>query len=148
MIQYGVASASAKASAYFLLNYSPKYMVMMKKIRLNVLLLTAVLFAGLYSCTKTAADFDGQGGLLPTHYITINDSSFSPIVLTLATGSSITFVNSTDNEHSIVSDDSATILSGTILHKTSFYFKKDTTGTFNYHCGMHPTVKGTIILTP
>ena len=120
----------------------------MKKTRLNILLIAAVLFAGLYSCTKTADDFTGQGGLLPTHYITIKDNSFSPVVLTVATGSSITFVNSTDNEHSIVSDDSATILSGTIMHKTSFYFKKDTTGTFYYHCGMHPAVKGTVILTP
>ena len=131
----------------FLLNYSPKSMITMKKTRLNIVLIAAVLFAPIYSCSK-AEDFTGQGGLLPTHYITIKDSSFSPIVLTVATGSSITFVNSTDNEHSIVSDDSATILSGTILHKTSFYYKKDTVGTFYYHCGMHPTVKGTIILTP
>jgi len=120
----------------------------MRKIRLNTLLLTGVLFTALYSCTKTADDFTGQGGSLPTHYITIKDSSFSPAILTVATGSSITFVNDTDFEHSIVSDDSATILSGSIAHKTSFFFKKDTIGTFTYHCGLHPTVKGTIILRP
>jgi len=118
----------------------------MKKIRLNVLLLAGILFAGLYSCTKSEEDFTAQGGLLPTNYITIKDSSFSPSTLTVAAGSSITFVNSTDFEHSIVSEDSATILSGIIASKTSFYYLKDTVAVINYHCGKHPAVKGRIIL--
>ncbi len=120
----------------------------MRKNRFILLLVTAVLVAALYSCTKSADDFTAEGGLLPTHYIIIKDSSFSPATLTVATGSSITFVNDTDFEHSIVSDDSSAILSGVIAHKTSFFYKKDTVGIITYHCGLHPTVKGTIILRP
>ena len=111
-------------------------------------LLAAVLTTAVYSCTKSSDDFEGQGGMLPTHYINIKDSSFSPVVLSVATGSSITFVNTTDFEHSIVDDDSSVILSGLMQRRTSFFFKKDTIGTINYHCGVHPGVKGTIILTP
>lgn len=120
----------------------------MRKNRFIVLLLTGILVTAIYSCTKSSEDFEGQGGLLPTHYINIKDSSFSPVVLSISTGSSITFVNTTDFEHSIVSDDSSAILSGLMQRRTSYFYKKDTIGIINYHCGVHPTVKGTIILTP
>ncbi len=119
----------------------------MKKIRLSSFLLSGIAMLGLYSCSKTTGD-DGQGGQLPTHYVIIKDNSFSPSLLTVATGSSITFVNSTSDEHRIVSDDSAAIVSPVIASNTSFFYKKDTVGTINYHCSNHPTVTGTIILRP
>jgi plastocyanin len=131
-----------------LLNCNPKYMLSMKKMRINVVLLTGLLLAGVYSCSKDTVDYNAQGGLLPTNYIMINDASFSPNIITVAAGSSITFVNNTNTDHSIVSDDSTTILSGTIQSGTSSFFKKDTIGTFRYHCGVHPTVRGVIYLRP
>jgi len=125
----------------------------MKKIRFNYLLLSALLLTGIYSCTKTADDFDAQGGLLPTHYINIMDSSFSPSILTVAAGSSITFLNKTTNNHTMVSADSSTILSPAIAPNSFFYVKPDTlSGTQSvyiyYHCKEHPAVTGTIILRP
>jgi plastocyanin len=125
----------------------------MKKIRLNYLLLTGVLIAGLYSCTKTADDFDPQGGLLPSHYVDIKDNSFSPAVLSIANGSSITFLNKTTSNHTLVSDDSSTILSPAIPPNSFYFVKPDTlagsaTIYLNYHCKEHPAVTGTIILTP
>lgn len=120
----------------------------MRKTRLYKILLTGIIAAGIYSCTKSADDFTGNGGGLITHYILAKDSSFSPTVLTLQMGNSITFVNDTENEHSIVSDDSSTILSGVILPHNSYYFRKDTVGTIRYHCGKHPSVKGVIYLNP
>jgi plastocyanin len=50
--------------------------------------------------------------------------------------------------HSIKTNDSTTIRSNDLAPGTSFTFKKDTTGVFNYHCSQHPTVQGTFILTP
>lgn len=112
---------------------------------LALMLLTTIIF---YSCSKSNEDFEAQGGLLPTHYVDIKESTFSPGILIVATGSSITFINGTSVEHSIVSDDSSTILSGAILPGTTFFYKKDTVGNFNYHCGVHPSARGTLILSP
>ena len=125
----------------------------MKKIRLKHLLLTGMVLTALYSCSKDEEDFGAQGGLLPTHYIDIRDSSFSPSLLTVAAGSSITFLNKTTISHTMVSDDSSTILSPAIAPSTSFYVKPDTLNGslsvyINYHCKEHPTVKGTVILLP
>jgi len=123
----------------------------MKKIRLNYLLLTGLVLAGFCSCSKDE-DFDAQGGQLPTHYINIMDSSFSPAVLTVAYGSSVTFLNKTTNGHTIVSEDSAAIVSPLIAPDLSYYVKPDTSSAsaqiiVNYHCKEHPLVTGTIILT-
>jgi hypothetical protein len=128
-------------------------MVTMKKIRFNYLLISGLLLAGLYSCSKDNEDFGAQGGLLPTHYISIMDSSFSPAVLTVAAGSSITFLNKTTTNRTIVSADSSTILSPAILPSSSFYVKPDTlSGSMPvyiyYHCKELPAATGTIILMP
>ena len=125
----------------------------MKRIRLKHLLLTGLLFAGIYSCSKDNVDYGAQGGLLPTHYINILDSSFSPVLLTVAAGSSITFLNKTTISHTIVSADSSTIVSPAIAPGLSYYVKPDTLAgsspvVIYYHCKEHPTVTGTIILNP
>lgn len=125
----------------------------MKKIRFNYFLLGVFLLAGICSCSKDDVDYGAQGGLLPTHYVNIMDSSFSPSVLTVAAGSSITFLNKTTISRTVVSADSSTILSPAILPSSSFYVKPDTlSGSLPvyiyYHCKEHPTATGTIILLP
>jgi plastocyanin len=88
------------------------------------------------------------GGELPTNYIIVKDSSFSPALLSIASGSSVTFVNNTAIVHTIISDDSTTIGRVVIEPGTSFYFKKDTTATIGYHCMLHPTARGIIDFRP
>lgn len=99
------------------------------------------------SCDKQPS-YIPQGGNIPTNYIRILDSSYSPSQLTVALGSSITFANVSSLTHTIVSDDSAFIVSPAILPSSSYYFKKDTLGTFSYHCREHPNVRGTITIRP
>ena len=125
----------------------------MRKLRVVYLMLSGLLIGTLFSCSKTEEDFGAQGGLLPTNYINIQDNSFSPSTLTVANGSSITFLNKTTTSHTIVSADSSTILSPSIASGSFFYVKPDTLSgslpvNINYHCMEHPTVTGTIILIP
>jgi len=125
----------------------------MKNTWLNRVLFAALLLGILYSCSKSADDFTSQGGNLPTHYIDINDNSFSPVTLTIANGSSVTFLNKTTTSHTIVSADSSTILSPAIAAGSYFYVLPDTmSGTnpvrIDYHCKEHPAISGTIVLTP
>ena len=120
----------------------------MKHITLRGLFISLLIISTVYSCSQNDELFDAQGGTLPTNYILIKDAAFTPDVITVATGSSFTFVNETNDEHSIVSDDSSAILSGIIRVNSSYYYKKDTVGVIRYHCGQHPSVRGAITFRP
>ncbi|HPH84785.1 MAG TPA: hypothetical protein PLC48_04970 [Ferruginibacter sp.] len=125
---------------------------MMKKKRFIYYLL-AVASIGFYACNKDNANFTPVGGELPTHYITIQDSGFDPATLTIANGGSVTFLNSTTVDHTLLSDDSVVIRSAAIVPGSFFFVKPDTSlgllpVEINYHCVQHPSARGTIILTP
>lgn len=120
----------------------------MKLMSMRNFLFAGMVVAGLLSCDKQNSSFTPQGGGIPTNYISILDSSFSPSNITLAVGSSITFVNSSTISHTIISDDTVTIKTPVIVPGSSFFYKKDTVGTFNYHCIEHPGVRGSITLRP
>ena len=102
---------------------------------------------GIISCGKNETS-KPAGGDLPTNYIMVKDSTFTPSVLTVVSGSSITFVNNTGASHTVMSDDSATIKLVTIAPGSYYFYKKDTFGTFPYHCTLHPNARGAIIITP
>lgn len=120
----------------------------MKQIKLRGLLSCFFIISAVCSCSQNDELFDAQGGTLPTNYILIKDGVFTPDAITVAAGSSFTFVNETNDEHSIVSDDSSAILSGIIRVNSSYYYKKDTVGVIRYHCGQHPSVSGAITFRP
>ena len=102
------------------------------------------------SCNNDDSFFSSKGGLLPTEYIYVQNGLFSQSFQnnTVALGTAITFVNTTSTSHTIVSNDNFTIQTPTIFPSKSFYFKKDTVGTFGYHCVEHPSVRGTITYRP
>lgn len=106
------------------------------------------LFLLNFSCKKTQTDYNGQGGALPTKYVIVKDSSFSPSVLTIPQGNTITFVNETDHPHAL-SIDTTTKLTDTIAPHTSFIYTNNSfTGQINYYCRIHPNATGSIIFLP
>ncbi len=102
---------------------------------------------GLISCSK-----DGQpepvGGDLPTNYIIMSDSAFTPNNITAVNGSTFTFVNRSSVARGIYSLDSVVINKQSIAVNTSFIFKKDTTATIIYRMAGRPSVSGSITITP
>ena len=115
----------------------------------NIIYSALILFATnvFTSCSK-----DGQpepmGGELPTNYIIVNDSTFSPNNVTVVNGSSITFVNRSGTAKGIYSSDSLVINKQNILINTSYFFKKDTVGRIFYRMAGKPSVSGSITYTP
>lgn len=103
----------------------------------------ALLSFVFYSCDKQIG-YNGAGGNLPSNYVYITDSAITPNSLRLSLGASVTFVNTSSQAHQIVSDDNVTIRTTIINPSTSYYYKKDTLGIFNYHCELHPTETGAI----
>lgn len=114
----------------------------------SAIYLAAMLMITAASCNKSNSDFLPTGGQLPTRYMTLRDSAFTPSVLSIAVGNSITFLNQGSIPRSIVSDDNSTIVTGPIQPGGSFFYKKDTTGVFGIHCVETPALRATIIITP
>ncbi len=77
--------------------------------------------------------------------VTISNFAFAPAMTTIARGDTVTFVNGDDTIHSVVADDGSFHSDGLDTgDKASFSFAK--AGTFGYHCGLHPFMKGEIVV--
>ena len=80
--------------------------------------------------------------------VTINNFAFSPPNITVKKGDSVTWTNKDTVPHTVTENDnqqgpnSSTLSSG---EKYSFTF--NTVGTFQYHCTIHPDMKGTVVVT-
>lgn len=122
-------------------------------LRRNLITMKRILGLGVWmlmlaACGKDNTVSNDGGGLLPTHYVIITDSSIAPESLTLAAGGSVTFVNHAATTRSVVSSDSALILSGPIPSGSSYYYYKDTVGTIFYHLQENRLLGGSITYTP
>ena len=81
--------------------------------------------------------------------VVIQNRAFSPAKLTIKKGGQVTWINQDEVKHNVVADDEANSggLPGDadLLAKGESYSHTfDAVGTFTYHCGPHPDMKGTI----
>lgn len=116
-------------------------------------LYTALILATgfiLNACTKHEG-FTAAGGNLPTNYITVlPNGTLVPATLTVASGSSVTFVNNHNKPHRILSlDADSSIYTAIIPPDSSFFYKNDTlTGTYAYKCVLDSTITGVLTIRP
>lgn len=116
------------------------------------LFVTLTLVTGfiINACTKHEG-YMPAGGNLPTNYITVlPNGKLTPSVLTVASGSSITFVNSHNKPHRILSlDVDSSIYTTVIPPDSSFFYKNDTLiGTYAFKCVLDSTISGVITIRP
>jgi len=78
--------------------------------------------------------------------ITIQNFAFNPTSITIKAGTTVRWMNQDSATHSVTSD-TGVWDSGGIAQGASYTRVFDTVGTFAYHCGIHPSMKGTIIVT-
>lgn len=119
----------------------------MKKIIIASLMLAgALIFSGcsLYGNSLPSAPSSAPA-IAPTaaNEIIIQNFVFNPAILTVAKGATVTWVNNDSAPHQVSADafNSETLNKG---QKFSFIFSD--TGTFDYICGIHPSMKGKIIV--
>jgi plastocyanin len=91
----------------------------------------------------TAAPAAGPGA------ITIKSFAFSPQEMTVKQGTTVTWTNQDGVAHTIVSDAGApeAISSGPVSQGGSFSFTFTKPGTYPYHCSIHPSMTGSVIVT-
>ena len=113
---------------------------------LYVLLLGFASFAAGCSAPAPAAPAASTPG--PSgggNAVTINNFAFSPADLTVKTGSTVTWTNNDPASHTITSD-AGGFSSDPVAKGGTYQFTFSQPGTYAYHCSIHPSMKGTIIV--
>ena len=78
--------------------------------------------------------------------ISIDNFSFSPALLHVKAGMTVTWVNHDDIPHNIVSADGAFTKSKVLDTDQSFSHRFDKPGSYPYYCGIHPKMTGKVIV--
>ena len=112
----------------------------------------AILFAILTissSCTKDSmysmGNDKGSSGSPGTNEVWIQGMAFSPSVITVAAGTTITWTNKATIDHTVTSD-TGLFDSGDIGSNGTFSFKFTTAGSYPYHCAIHPSMKAKVVV--
>ena len=78
--------------------------------------------------------------------IIIANMSYTPASLTVKRGTTVTWMNQDTTTHNVIGDNGGPS-SGTLVSGQNYSYTFNQTGTFLYHCSIHPSMKGTVIVT-
>lgn len=107
----------------------------------NFLLLGILLVVGVVGVSGCTSQNQTSG-----NNITVQNMAFSPSTLNVKTGTTVTWINKDSTTHDIVSD-SGLFNSGNLTNGMSFSYTFNQTGSFPYHCSIHPSMTGTIVVS-
>lgn len=82
-----------------------------------------------------------------TYNIDIAGFAFAPSTLNVKVGDVVIWTNSDSVNHRIISDSGTELQSSSMANGQTYTHTFSTAGTFAYHCSIHPTMKGTIIVS-
>jgi plastocyanin len=77
--------------------------------------------------------------------VLIDFFSFMPQDITVAPGATVTWVNRDDVQHAVASTDK-TFKSKVLCTDDKFSFKFNEPGAYEYHCSIHPKMRGKVIV--
>ncbi len=79
--------------------------------------------------------------------ISIAGFAFSPSAVTVKKGTTVTWTNDDNVPHTSVTSQSGGFDSGMLSKGGKFSFTFQTVGTYDYNCGFHPSMRGSVIVT-
>ena len=77
--------------------------------------------------------------------VSIKGGKFAPAAVTVKPGDTVTWVNGDDRDHTVTAADGS-FNSGNIEKGGSYSFTFKRAGRYPYSCGLHPRMKGTVIV--
>jgi len=81
-----------------------------------------------------------------THNVEIKSFVFSPSPLTINIGDTVIWTNEDSTPHTVTSDSGSELDSVTFREGETYSHTFDEAGTFDYHCAIHPNMKGEIVV--
>lgn len=98
--------------------------------------------------TPTQAASTAPTKVVKVKIVEKNDKySFDPASITIPKGAQVVWTNASDAPHTVTSNDNTFKTPSNLTENQTFMMVFNTTGTFAYHCTIHPYMKGTITVT-
>ncbi len=101
--------------------------------------------SGLFTIVQT-------GSLTPTPLAvptnvtaSIASMTFAPTLMTIVAGATVTWTNTDSVPHTVTSD-TGSFASQVLLQGQSYSYTFPSAGTFTYHCEVHPSMRGTVVV--
>lgn len=132
----------------------------MKKAILIIVILAIVLIGGYlifakgYNNSSSNSTTNLPNNSSDANKITIKNFAFDPPTITVKSGTTVTWTNEDSADHFVASDPHPThtdlpgLSSNPFSQGQSYSFTFTKVGTFGYHCHLHPSMKGTVIVAP
>lgn len=112
-----------------------------------IIIVTAIIIVagGLYYISKMlyTAPVNQNNNSIAEDSVNIQNFSFNPATLTVTAGTTVIWTNKDSAPHTIRSEK---FTSGNIGQGQTYQYTFQNVGTYNYICGIHPSMKGTIIV--
>ena len=105
----------------------------------TIFAVAAMLAAGAVGAVATAEDGPGT--------VAIHNYAYGPPLITVPKGAKVTWVNHDDTPHTVVAADKR-FRSPPMDSGESYSRVYDEVGSFAYVCGLHPQMRGTVVVTP
>ena len=131
---------------------------MEKGVVITIAVIVLVVIAGffIFKSFASSSEANANSGAAPitkgvppgsTNYdIAINDLSFQPATLTIKVNDTVTWTNKEAMEHTVTSDTGEEVSSLSLSNGDSYIHTFENAGTYEYHCELHSSMKGTIIV--
>lgn len=82
-----------------------------------------------------------------TSAVSIENMAFNPPNASISSGTTVTWTNNDSTTHQVESDGNlSNLLSGEIAPGQTYTFTFNQTGTYTYHCKIHPNMNGQIVV--
>jgi plastocyanin len=120
---------------------------MRRSVRILVLAIPVIAAAALLTSGIRGHAAHAQQTQTSTADVKIDNFSFGPAALTVAVGTTVTWMNRDDIPHTVVSTDDPKTFKSKVLdtdEKFSFTFSK--AGTYSYFCSVHPKMTGKVVV--
>jgi plastocyanin len=90
----------------------------------------------------------GDDTPVATDTVKIENFAFSPSVVTIKAGTTVTWTNNDTDPHTVTSMNDGPIKSPTMSHGDTFRYTFAQAGRFEYLCTIHPFMTATVVVTP
>lgn len=98
----------------------------------------------LISCSKSSSS-NNIAPLPSSNTVSIVNMSFTPASITVSPGTTVKWNNNDNMTHTVTGDDKS-FDSGDISAGSSFARMFSVAGTYAYHCTIHPSMTGTVVV--
>ncbi len=125
----------------------------MKKLIIGIVIVGVA--AGLVYFLQSKNDLADTAGLqmetpqsptATTHAVAIQGFVFAEKSITVKKGDTVVWTNKDSAPHTVTGDNDSGIGSPTLNANGTYSFTFNSAGTFNYHCALHPNMKGAVIV--